>query len=134
MSLVDQLIVEHCDIIKTFEEVKSLGISSKEGHARLAQVKASLLSHLKQEDELLYPRLKSAAKEDPKLQVILDLFASDMNKVTAVAMGFFNKYDKYNSCGKGLEFARDFGEFISAFKIRARKEEKLLYNEYRKLE
>ena len=49
-SLTKEFEREHAEIIAMLNEVKELGILSKEGHAKLMSIKEHLLAHLKKED------------------------------------------------------------------------------------
>ena len=60
-ALIEELKREHAKIIAMLNEVKELGILSKEGQSRLMSAKKSLLAHLKKEDEQLYPVLRKEA-------------------------------------------------------------------------
>ena len=50
-ALIEELKREHTKIIDMLNEVKELGILSKEGQARLMSAKKCLVEHLKKEDE-----------------------------------------------------------------------------------
>jgi len=56
--LIEELKKEHSEIIATLNEVKELGILSKEGQDKLMSLEVSLLAHLGIEDDQLYPALK----------------------------------------------------------------------------
>ena len=45
-ALIEELKREHSEILAILNEVKELGILSKEGQAKLMSIKASLLEHL----------------------------------------------------------------------------------------
>ena len=130
-KLVNELIKEHSVIFETLNEVKALGIGSKEGQNTLLAVKSGLLAHLNKEDEQLYPILNNAAASDANLSRSLDLFAKDMDEISNVAMEFFNKH---STGGSGLEFSKDFGGLFATLHQRMRKEEGILYQKYDKLE
>ncbi len=129
--LVQDLKHEHILITDLFKAVKDAGVSSKDGRERLLAAKKGLLGHLKKEDDKLYPVLKEAAKDDPSLQTTLDLFAKEMEEVSALVLRFFDKYSQ--SGASGMEFARDFGQLSARLGSRIRKEENILYAEYDKL-
>ncbi len=129
-ALVTELKDEHRKIAEALAEVQEKGIGSKEGQAKLLSAKEGLLSHLKKEDERLYPPLKKAAEKDERLKGLLEMFAKDMQDVSKGAMDFFGKYAKG---GSGLEFAKDFGHLSAVLTSRIRKEETILYPEFDKL-
>ncbi len=130
-TLIEELKKEHSEIIATLNEVRELGILSKEGHAKLISAKESLLEHLKKEDERLYPVLKKEAEHNKKLKEILDVFAVDMENVSRVVMEFFDKYyeEVIDSAVSGA-----FEDIFAAFRNRIRNEEDILYEEYKKID
>lgn len=128
--LVEKLKRDHVAISDILNQVKEMGISSKEGLGKLLSVKTALLAHLKAEDEQLYPALKKEAEKNDGLKRTLDLFAREMETISREALSFL---DKYMSGGSGLEFARDFGRLCANLGQRIRKEESILYSEYDKL-
>lgn len=128
--LVEKLKRDHVVIGDILNQVKEMGISSKEGLGKLLSVRTTLLAHLKAEDEQLYPTLKKEAEKNDGLKRTLDLFAREMETISREALSFL---DKYLSGGAGLEFARDFGRLCANLGQRIRKEESILYPEYDKL-
>ncbi len=125
--LIEELKKEHSEIAATLKEVKKLGIRSKEGQAKLMSVKASLLAHLKKEDEQLYPALRKEAKHNENLKNALDLFAIDMDNVSRVVQEFF---DKYSEGVLTNEFPKECEDLFAALYSRIRNEEDVLYEEY----
>lgn len=128
--LVEKLKRDHVVIVDILNQVKGMGISSREGLGKLLSVRTALLAHLKAEDEQLYPALKKEAETSDPLKRTLDLFAREMDTISKEALSFL---DKYISGGSGLEFARDFGRLCANLTQRVRKEESILYPEYDKL-
>lgn len=126
-ALIAELKKEHSKIVAALNEVKKLGIRSKEGQAKLQSVQESLLAHLRKEDEQLYPALKKGAEQNKDLKNTLDLFAIDMENVSKVALEF---YDKYSEGTLDEEFAREFEKLFEAINSRIRHEEEVLYDEY----
>lgn len=123
-NLVSELKSDHQKLVAMLTEVKSKGITSKEGVQILMSTKATLLAHLKKEDTYLYPELKVAAEKDPNLKHTLDVFAKDMSGITTQVMAFF---DKYSTASSGMEFAKDLGGLISTLGNRIQREENALY-------
>lgn len=126
-ELVTDLKREHAQIAEVLENVKNLGVNSKEGQEQLLTAMNGLLAHLKKEDEQLYPALNEAAEIDSNLKRTLDVFAQDMAEISKAAMDFF---EKYSGGGSGLEFAQDFGRLAASLTQRIRKEENILYAKY----
>ncbi len=126
-ALIKEFKSEHAEIIAMLNEVKELGILSKEGQAKLMSIKEHLLAHLKKEDALFYPVLYKEAEDSEKLKTTLDLFAMDMDKVSSVVQEFF---EKYSEGAFDEEFPVEFENLLDAFKARAKNEEDALYAEY----
>lgn len=129
-TLVSELKSDHETIVNMLNEVKSLGITSKEGQDLLMSAKAGLLAHLGKEDKELYPALLKEAETNPSLKNILDTYADEMNGISRAALDFF---DKYSSGGDGIEFAKDFGHLFGVLASRIRKEESIIYSKYDEL-
>ena len=129
-KLVQHLKDDHKQIAKAFEEVKKLGIGTKEGVEKLNSVKALLLAHLKLEDVKLYPALRQAAEKNAQLRSTVTIFAKDMELISKAALDFFDKYSKSQNT---VEFARDFGSLFAVLSNRINREESTLYAEYQKL-
>ncbi len=126
-ALIEEFKKEHTEIIAMLNEVKELGILSKEGRAKLMSAKASLLAHLKKEDVKFYPVLYKEAENSVRLKNTLDLFAMDMEKVSSVVQRFFNKYSEGVVDEKS---PTEFESFFTALSVRIRNEEDALYEEY----
>ncbi len=124
--LIKELKKDHSEIVAILNEVKELGISSKEGQAKLLSVKEHLLTHLNKEDEQLYPVLRKEAEINKQLESILDLFAMDMEKVSRVVQEFFDKYSRGVS---GTELQKEFENLCEALDKRISNEEDILYEE-----
>ncbi len=126
-DLVAELKKEHAAIVAILGEIKAKGIGSKEAQHKLQLAKNGLLGHLRKEDERLYPALRKAAQTDDKVRQMLDSFAAEMAEVSKAALAFF---EKYQSGGDGIEFARDFGRLVGTLASRIRNEESILYAAY----
>jgi hypothetical protein len=125
--LIEELKKEHAEIVDALNEVKKLGIFSKEGQDKLMSVKASLLAHLEVEDTQLYPALRKEAGYNKDLKNTLDLFAMDMENVSKIVREFFDKYSEEFS---GDEFQKEFENLFAALIKRISNEEESLYEEY----
>ncbi len=131
--LIEELKKEHSEILATLNEVKELGILSKEGQDKLMSLEVSLLAHLGIEDDQLYPALKKGAEHYNSIKDTLDLFAMDMENVSKIVLEFFEKYSEGFS-GMGIkELSEDFDNFLAALTKRIRNEEESLYEEYEDL-
>ncbi len=125
--LIEELKKEHAEIVATLNEVKKLGILSKEGQNKLMSVEASLLAHLEIEDDQMYPALPKEAEQNKNLKNTLDLFAMDMDNVSKVVQDFFEKYSEDLS---GEDLPEDFENLYTALIKRISNEEESLYEEY----
>ncbi len=126
-ALIEEFKKEHSEIVAALNEVKELGILSREGQVKLMSIKENLFEHLKNEDERLYPVLRKEAKNNKRLESTLDLFALDMENVSRVVIEFFDKYSRGISCE---EFPREFENLFVALGKRIKNEENILYSEY----
>ncbi len=129
-DIVDELQKEHAAIVAILAEIKQMGIGSQEAQHKFILAEKGLLGHLRKEDEHLYPALRKAAASDPKLQSTLEVFAREMEEVSRTALAFLAKY---RDGGDLMEFARDFGRLSFALSSRIKREETILYKEYRRI-
>ncbi len=125
--LIEELKKEHSEIVAALNEVKKLGILSKEGQDKLISVQTSLLAHLEMEDDQLYPILRKQAEHSKDLKNTLDLFEMDMENVSTVVQDFFDKYSEEFS---GEKLQEDFEKLFAALSKRISNEEASLYEEY----
>ncbi len=125
--LIEELKKEHSEIVAALNEVKKLGILSKEGQDKLISVQTSLLAHLEMEDDQLYPVLRKEAEQSKDLKNTLDLFEMDMENVSTIVREFFDKYSEEFS---GEELSEDFEKLFTALSKRIGNEEAALYEEY----
>lgn len=125
--LIEELKKEHSEIIATLNEVKKLGILSKEGQDKLMSLESSLRAHLEMEDDQLYPALRKEAEHNKDLKNTLDLFEMDMENVSTIVREFF---DKYSDEFSGKDLQEDFENLLTALSKRISNEEASLYEEY----
>jgi hypothetical protein len=131
--LIEELKKEHSEILAALNEVKELGILSKEGQDKLMSLEVSLLAHLGIEDDQLYPALKKEAEHNNSIKDTLDLFAMDMENVSKSVLEFFEKYSEGFSGMDLKELSDDFENLLAALTKRIRNEEESLYEEYETL-
>ncbi len=129
-ALIEEFKREHSEIIESLKEVKELDIHTKKGKARLMSVKASLLEHLKEEDEKFYPVLRKEAEQNKELKEELEIFAKDWGNVSSVAFEIFDKYDIGVLEEEG---SWDFETLFTTLRHRMKNEEDFLYGEYEKI-
>jgi hypothetical protein len=129
-ALIEELKKEHSEIVAMLNEVRELGIHSKEAQAKLMSAKAHLLAHLKKEDERLYPVLRKEAVHNKTIKKEVDMFTMDPEYVSRVASEFF---DKYSGGEMNDNFSINFESLLAALNARIRNEEDALYEEYEKI-
>lgn len=130
MDLVQKLKIEHEMILAKLNELSHVNIILPEGHQKVIALKELFMSHLQEEDDAFYPRLREACQKDPKLNELVGLFEDNMQEISHFAMEFFNKYLKG---AVEFEFKRDFNHLLNVFQTRIKREETLLYPEYEKI-
>ena len=130
-TLIEEFKREHSEIIEALKEVRELDIHTKKGKARLMSVKASLLEHLKEEDEKFYPVLRKEAEQNKKLKKALEVFAKELVSVSRVVFGFF---DRFTNGVLGARLLGDFETLFMVLRYRMGNEESFLYGEYEKID
>ncbi len=131
--LIEELKKEHSEILATLNEVKQLGILSKEGQDKLISLEVGLLAHLEMEDDQLYPALRKEAEHTNSIKDTLDLFAIDMENVSKIVREFFEKYAEGFSGMEPKELSEDFENLHAILTKRICNEEESLYEEYETL-
>ncbi len=131
--LIEELKKEHSEILAELNEVKKLGILSKEGQDKLMSLEVSLFAHLEMEDDELYPALRKEAEHNNSIKDTLDLFAIDMENVSKIVREFFEKYSEGFSGIDIKELSEDFENLLTALTKRICNEEESLYDEYETL-
>lgn len=127
-NTINDLKNDHVAFVNFLESIKSLG---PEEQKKLLTLKKAFLDHLKKEDQYFYPALKKAAELDPALKSKLNMFADEMDKISAEVLAFFDRFEKG---GTALEFAKDWGRLVFQLKTRMRREEDILHPEFQKLQ
>jgi len=122
---------DHRALIIKLNKVKSLGRVSPEAKELLFSSKQILMSHLKKEDEKLYPVLKKAGEKNESAKKLADAFLCEMETMSKSAKNFFSKYEKES---QGLEFAADLGNLLATLRNRIHREESILYEMFNEIE
>ena len=115
---------DHRGLIIKLNKVKSLGRVSPEAKEILFSSKQILLSHLRKEDEHLYPVLKKAGEKNENIKKIVDSFSQEMETISKNAITFFNKYEKES---QGADFSADLENLLATLRNRIHREENILY-------
>ncbi len=129
-QFIEQLIQEHKTLFIALDNLKTLEIGSHEWKDSLFICKNILLTHLKKEDEQLYPKLNKIAETNKSLKTTLDVFAYDMEEISKNALNFFKKY--FNT-EEFSDFENDLNALQSNLYTRIRKEESVIFPKYKKI-
>ncbi len=130
-DLVNELHEEHNYMKELLEKIRAKGLTSEESRNELFRVKELLLSHMKKEDEKLYPVLKENAEKEDRFEETLRWYVDEMESISKKALDFFNKYENINN--NSVEFSKDIGELIALLTQRIRKEEMVLFQKYKEV-
>lgn len=96
---------EHAAIRKELASLVQIDIGGASGRKRMAAAKALITKHLKDEDEILYPTLKWAARKDVNLARVLEILRKEMDEIAPKVAAFFAAYeDDPASGGRKAEF------------------------------
>ena len=126
-QFIEKLKLDHFELSDLFREIAHLGVRSEEGQKKLLDAKAELLTHLKKEDDELYPVLWEMAKDNHDLKLKLESFANDMSNITKTISAFF---EKYAGGEHGTDFQIDFRKIYLILTKRIHREENDLFPEY----
>ncbi len=130
-ALIEEYKKEHSIIIEGLKEVDELGILTKEGHAKIMFLTVDLVKHLWHEDEWLYPVLRKASEHNKKLKEILRLFINGLGDIHEEMLDFIIKYHQGVT---DSNFQREYERLFDSLSIRIEYEEKILYDEYEKID
>jgi hypothetical protein len=115
-GLIEELKKEHTEIIDTLLRVKAMDITTEHGQEALLSAKDMLLSHIKKEDDELYPVLRKIAGDDEARKKTAEALEAEMKEIADEAFDFFEKYTKetlaVNNSGKQK---RGIGRFFKMF-------------------
>ncbi len=130
-DLLRKLRTEHTELQQALAGIRPRQFRTGEGHQRINRVRDLFRSHVREEENRLYPALRKAAREDRDLTGRLRRWGDDLKIVTSLAEDFFQKYEK----GKPqlIEFATDHGAFLTILRIRLKREEETLFPLYDRL-
>lgn len=129
--LIEDLKKEHNLIVGILNEVKKIGVGSRDARDKLLAAKKGFLGHLRKEDDKLYPALIEVAQHDEVLKRELVVLKEDLLEISKLAIDFFEKYTKEQALS--LDFAKDFGQLFARLGSRIKKEENILYQAYDRL-
>ncbi len=127
--MLEELKKEHSVIIDILNHVRHLGIHSKEGQWELLSAKNRILTHMKKEDEELYPVLRKVVESNNELRETFDAFDKNMIELSKYTLDFFENYVVGEKIEHGLELER----LIEVHCVRILVEESILFAEYERL-
>ncbi len=125
--MIKTLKKEHSVIIDNLEEIKKLGVYSKDGQDVILLIQMNILSHLEKEDKELYPVLKDAVKSERKVNNTLNLF--DEINIRAVSDTVIHFFEDYARKAKN-QLAMETEWLIETLTWRIQKEESLIFAMY----
>lgn len=128
MKLLNDLLEDHAEITRLFQQAVELGIITEQAQAILRRVKERMLAHLKRENDEFYPALRAAAGSDKELEKLLHATGRDLEDTYLLAFRFFDKYTAPAADPKG--YARELGKLYAALQERILREERTLFAEY----
>ena len=119
MGLIEKLHGQHIEIIALLKEIKENTDTDMIDRC-FKTLKTVLISHLINEDNYLYPTLRSleATKQ------ISDSYEDEMNEISSEIMNF---YARYETGVKSDSFNQDIEDIIDKLVYRITKEENELY-------
>jgi len=119
MGLIDELHNQHMDIKKLLKKIQiNTDVGIIDSHFK--SLKIVLISHLINEDNYLYPALRSleATKQ------ISDSYEDEMSEISSEIMNFYARYESGN---KIESFNQDIEDIMDKLVYRITKEERELY-------
>jgi len=119
MGLIDELHNQHMDIKKLLKKIQ-INTDADIIDSNFKSLKIVLISHLINEDNYLYPALRSleATKQ------ISDSYEDEMSEISSEIMNFYTRYESGN---KTESFNQDIEDVIDKLIYRITKEERELY-------
>ncbi len=128
-NLIEEFKKEHLVIINTLNRVKKLGIGSKKGHDAILSAQKNILTHIKEEDEKLYPVLRKSVENNRKLKETLDVFVGNMGAISDSIFHFFGNY----SMKAGNQLTMEIEWLIETLSWRILREEIFIFTMYENL-
>jgi len=124
MGLIEELHNQHREIVKLFKKIQeNTSVDIIDNNFKV--LKTVLISHLINEDNYLYPNLRSLeiTKE------ISDSYEDEMGEISSEIMNFYSRYEKGE---KTENFNQELKNIIDKLIYRIAKEEKELYPIFKK--
>jgi hypothetical protein len=128
--MIDELRTDHLDLSISFERLCDIDITSEIGKEELRRIKAVFLSHMKKENDELYPALRDESFNNGKLQATLDWFTKDFVRIFAVTILFL---DKYAEGGNHRDFIKEHSRLTRILNALLKQEENIIFTEYLKI-
>jgi iron-sulfur cluster repair protein YtfE (RIC family) len=128
-NIIKELISEHVCILKHVEILKNSKDSPEIIRNSYFQLKELLITHLKKEDEELYPLLKKIAKDDPNRSRLLAKYINEIITISGEILNFFSLYKEPES---GINFIADLGTVIGKLSVRISFENNIFFKEFEK--
>lgn len=129
-NMIDELRTDHLDLTISFEGLGEIDVATETGKEDLRKLKTKFLTHMKKENNELYPALRDASFDNGKLQQTLDWFTRDFVRIFAVTVLFL---DKYAESGTQREFKREHNRLTKILAALLKQEENIIFTEYLKI-
>lgn len=129
MNIVETLTREHREILELVNAFKKgKGFEDAVWREKLFAAKKLFLHHLGEEDTVLYPALREAAKSDPELAEVVSRYVAEMEGISVKVISFLDRYAVEMG---GPSFSRDYAEIVALLEKRIASEELVLFEKYR---
>jgi len=96
-------------------------------HEEFLSLKTVLIGHLEKEKEHLYLPLLETERVDEKLNKILKIFITNIEKTTELVESFYNRFEPL---GNRKGFSDGLDKFLEELSVRIMSDEDLFFNEY----
>jgi iron-sulfur cluster repair protein YtfE (RIC family) len=119
---------EHAAIRSTLVVVAKGDIRSEAGRVKMREVKDMILKHLHSEDDILYPMLKKAARQNVNMTRMMEILHKEMDELAPKIIAFFMEYEA-DPAAKGV--VSEFDKVAGLLRSRIEREESVLLNEFK---
>ncbi len=130
-GLVDELLLEHVELLKMINEITLKGILIEDSKEIFLKFKELLFKHKDKEDKKLITVLNEASEGTFDLKINLKEFIEEHNKLENTIEVFFKDLESET---KEMDVLVEFGKIVADLTLHMNKEEKTLYSEFKKIQ
>ena len=130
-AIVDELLLEHAEILKVIKEITHNGIIIEDSKELFLKFKEVLLKHKNNENEKLIAVLNEASKGVFDLKTNFQEFIEEHDEFEEKIEEFFENLESETS---EMDVLVEFGKIVADLTLHMNKEEKILYSEFKKLQ